>query len=128
MTTRVLLTERPIQAIDVTDLVCDGLAGPGVYLTSCPHTTAALMLMECDDELLFDLEQVAARIGTELGPLRHNKNNNPNGAAHVMSGAFGTQVIIPIDDDVPSLGTYQRIIFLELDGPRERHIELRKLC
>ncbi len=128
MIQRSLATERTVQAIDVTGLVFEGLSGSGLYLVSCPHTTVALLLMENDEDLLRDLEQAAVRAGQALGPLRHRKNNNPNGAAHLLSAAFGTQLLLPVEDGAPGLGAYQHIVFLELDGPRERRIDLRRLA
>ena len=127
MTVLTVTTERAVQALDVTGLVREGLSGTGIYLVSCPHTTAALLLMENDEDLLRDLERVAAQAGQGFGPLSHHKNNNPNGAAHLTSAALGTQVLLPVEDSAPALGAYQRIVFLELDGPRERRVEVRRL-
>jgi secondary thiamine-phosphate synthase enzyme len=126
-----LLTTGPIQAIDVTDLVAAELRAArsdGLALASCPHTTAALLLMESDEELLSDLEGLCARFAEERGPFRHHKNDNPNGAAHLLSAGFGTQLLLPVSAGDLTLGSYQRIVFLELDGPRERRIELRLLA
>jgi secondary thiamine-phosphate synthase enzyme len=117
-----------IQALDVTDLVqTNALAdGDGFLWASCPHTTAALLLCESDPEMLRDLERTAADLLGPLQPFQHNKNNNPNAAAHLFSSLMGTQLLLPFEGKV-LLGTYQRIIFLELDGPRARRVQLKHL-
>lgn len=121
-------TDRPVQALDLTEVVSRLADDPGLYMASCPHTTAALVLSESDEDLLLDFEGVVARVTAALGLLRHHKNDNPNGAAHIMSGIFGSQVFVPISTSGVSLGQYQRLVFLEMDGPRERTIELTRLA
>jgi secondary thiamine-phosphate synthase enzyme len=117
-----------VQAFDVTDLVQAHARadGDGFLWASCPHTTAALLLCESDPELLRDLERVADDLLGPLVPFQHNKNNNPNAAAHLFSSLMGTQLVLPFEGQVV-LGTYQRIIFLELDGPRTRLVQLKHL-
>lgn len=117
-----------VQAFDVTDLVQQHARkdGDGFLWASCPHTTAALLLCESDPEMLRDLERTAEDLLRPLEPFQHNKNNNPNAAAHLFSSLMGTQLLLPFERQVV-LGTYQRIIFLELDGPRTRRLQLKHL-
>lgn len=116
---------RPIQALDVTDLVA-GAAPPGSGLVwlSVPHTTAALILCEADEDMLSDIERTAAGLLEPLEPFRHNRNDNPNGRAHLMSSLMGSQLLLPLDRGRLALGPYQRVIFIELDGPRQRRLQL----
>ncbi|HUG06861.1 MAG TPA: secondary thiamine-phosphate synthase enzyme YjbQ [Candidatus Limnocylindria bacterium] len=123
-----LSTSRRIEARDVTDLVAGQSYPDGLLWVSCPHTTGALLLCESDPEMLADLEQVAAEIFAPFEPFRHRKNDNPNGAAHLFSSLMGTQLLVPVVDGAVRLGTYQRIIFLELDGPRKRRIQTASLA
>jgi secondary thiamine-phosphate synthase enzyme len=117
-----------IEARDITDLVqAHGHAdGDGFLWVSCPHTTAALLLCESDPEMRRDLERCAEDLLAPLEPFQHNKNNNPNAAAHLFSSLMGTQLLLPFEGKVV-LGTYQRIVFLELDGPRTRRLQLKHL-
>jgi secondary thiamine-phosphate synthase enzyme len=123
-----ITTTAGIEARDVTDLVQAHARahGDGFLWASCPHTTAALLLCESDPEMLRDLERCAEDLLGPLEPFRHNKNNNPNAAAHLFSSLMGTQLLLPFEDEVV-LGTYQRIVFLELDGPRTRRLQLKHL-
>lgn len=122
-----LTTERRIEARDVTDLVAGHRYPDGFLWVSCPHSTGALVLCESDPEMLSDLERVAAQLFAPFEPFRHRKNDNPNAAAHLLSSLMGTQLLLPVIDGVPRLGTYQRLIFLELDGPRTRRIQTASL-
>jgi thiamine phosphate synthase YjbQ (UPF0047 family) len=76
--------------------------------------------------MLRDLERCAVDLLRPLEPFQHNKNNNPNAAAHLFSSLMGTQLLLPFEGRVV-LGTYQRIVFLELDGPRTRRVQLKHL-
>ena len=121
-------TERSIQAIDITDRISE--AGPfpeGFVWVSVPHTTAALILCEADDKMLADVERAAGRLLTPLEPFTHDKNDNPNAAAHLMSAFMGSQLLLQSVAGVLDLGTYQRVLLVELDGPRERQVQIAPL-
>jgi secondary thiamine-phosphate synthase enzyme len=72
--------------------------------------------------MLEDYEKVAAGLPAPFEPFRHHRNDNPNAAAHVISSLAGTQLILPVEGGELGLGTWQRIILLELDGPKTRTI------
>jgi len=113
-------TDRSIQALDVTDLVTSRPWPDGFLLLSVPHTTAALILGENDPEMLEDYEKVAVGLPAPFEPFKHHRNDNPNAAAHVISSFAGTQLLLPVENGTVMLGTWQRIIFIELDGPKAR--------
>lgn len=120
-------TQRRVEARDITDLVTSLPNPDGFLWLSCPHTTAALLLSESDPDMLTDLEHCALKLFAPLEPFSHNKNNNPNASAHLFSSLMGTHLLLPVEGRV-QLGTYQRIVFLELDGPRSRRIHLKHLA
>lgn len=115
-------TERAIQALDVTDRVTEQSWPDGYLLLSVPHTTAALIVGENDPEMLEDYERVAAGLPAPFEPFKHHRNDNPNAAAHVISSFAGTQLIFPVEEGRIVLGAWQRIILVELDGPKQRTI------
>jgi secondary thiamine-phosphate synthase enzyme len=43
---------------------------------------------------------------------------------HILSSLIGTSVALPVDRGQILLGTWQRIVLVELDGPRERDLVL----
>ena len=121
-------TERAIQALDVTELITAQTWADGFLLVSIPHTTAALVLGENDPEMLEDYEKVAGGLPAPFEPFKHHRNDNPNAAAHVISSFAGTQLIVPVVDGSVMLGTWQRIIFIELDGPKARSLLVGSLA
>ncbi len=122
MDTLPFATSRKLEAIDLTDRLGEVRLDDGFVWLSTPHTTGALILCESDPEMLEDLERVARDLLAPFEPFRHHKNDNPNAAAHLLSAMFGSQLVLPVRDGRVLLGTYQRILFLELDGPRERQL------
>jgi secondary thiamine-phosphate synthase enzyme len=72
--------------------------------------------------MLEDYEKVAAGIPAPFEPFKHHRNDNPNAAAHIISSFAGTQLTLPVEGGQPLLGTWQRIILIELDGPKTRTI------
>ncbi len=122
-------TTRKTQVLNVTALIEQAAReiGDGVALISVPHTTAALLLCEDDDEMRADLERVAERWLEALEPFRHRRNNNPNAAAHVLSAFGGTQLILSIAGGKPEVGTYQNALLLEMDGPKKRELWVRAI-
>jgi secondary thiamine-phosphate synthase enzyme len=123
-----LHTERHIQALDVTEQVSSRRWPNGFLWIACPHTTAALVLGEADPEMLADYEKAAAGLFAPFEPFAHHKNDNPNAASHLLSSVAGSQLVLPVIDGRLALGEYQRIVFLELDGPRTRRLQLATLA
>ena len=55
------------------------------------------------------------------GVWRHDRVDG-NGAAHLKAAILGPGETIPVRDGQLVLGTWQAIMFVELDGPRDRRI------
>ncbi len=121
-------TTRRSQAIDITHLFTSRGWPDGLLLVSVEHTTAAIFLGESGSEMFEDYERVAARLVADGGPFRHETWNPGNAQAHVLSSFLGTQLLLPVTDGRLDLGTWQRVIFLELDGPRRRSIAVAGLA
>lgn len=115
-------TTRRVEAIDVTDRI--PLAADASFVwVAIPHTTAALIVCEADEDMLADIERVAAELPAPLAPFRHARGGNANAAAHLVSALAGTQLIVALDDEGGlSLGRWQRLVLLELDGPKRRRV------
>jgi len=122
-----LSTSRRTQAIDITHLFASREWPDGLLLASVEHTTAAIFLGESGSEMFADYERVAAGLVEQYGPFQHETWNPGNAQSHVMSSFIGTQLLLPISHGRLDVGTWQRVIFLELDGPRERSIALASL-
>ncbi len=122
-----LSTTRPTEAIDITHLF-DARSWPdGLLLASVEHTTAAIFLGESGAEMFADYERVASGLIEAHGPFLHETWNPGNAQSHVMSSFIGTQLLLPISKGRLDVGTWQRVIFLELDGPRRRSVAIASL-
>ena len=122
-------TRAHLDAFDITDVVNEKLTvmGEGLTLVSTPHTTVGLVLGPGDDAMLRDYIQLAKRWPALHGPFEHFDENNPNSEAHILSSFAGTHLMLHSADGRLSLGKYQRIIFLEFDGPRRRRVFIRTI-
>ena len=112
------------QLIDITDDVQKLARGvdEGVIWLHCPHTTAALTIQEnADPALRVDYLEHLAKLVPQPG-FRHDEGNAD---AHIKSSLIGTTQPILVDQGKLVLGTWQAIYFVELDGPRHRHILAR---
>ena len=131
-----LRTDTKEQLINITAEVKDAVARSGlrngfVSLFS-QHTTAALMVNEFQDALLDDIRCFLHRIVEETLPYKHNSPqfsdcDRHNAASHLRSLLFSHSVVLPVCGGEVVLGQFQRVIFAELDGPRERRLKVQVL-
>jgi len=49
----------------------------------------------------------------------HNPEHVPD---HILSAMIGTSVSLMVESGLLLLGTWQRVVLIELDGPREREL------
>lgn len=122
--TTTVSTERTRHAIDVTDHVAAHLPNDGFVHVSVPHTTCALVVSEPDPELLLDIERVVTEMLAPFEPFQHSRHDNPNAAAHIMSSVLGASTVVRVAGGLLCLGRWQRIVLVELDGPKERTLEV----
>lgn len=117
--------QRVIKDSGVTD---------GVAVAFCAHTTCALLINEWEDGALQDFR----RHLTELIPhdgryyahddfsirtQNMHQDERRNGHAHVKAMLLSaTSHAIPISAGEPAFGRWQRLIFFELDEPKDRTI------
>jgi secondary thiamine-phosphate synthase enzyme len=96
----------------------------GAILISVPHTTAAVTVGEnYDPDVTTDMERALAAWVPGVR-FDHGEGNSP---AHFLSEAIGTSRVIPLRDGKPVLGRWQGVFFIELDGPRERTVQVYSL-
>jgi secondary thiamine-phosphate synthase enzyme len=111
------------QVIDITEKVAETLRGSsGLVNVFVLHTTAAVTTADLDpgtDEDFLDfLEGI---IPKRQWRHPHNPEHAPD---HLLSSIIGPGVNVPVKNGHLQLGTWQRIILVELDGPRNRDIEI----
>ena len=106
----------------ISEQLKEGVTGLGVI--TVPHTTASILICEDDAELRDDLVRVAENLLQDCRPFKHIKRDNPNAEAHILSAIGGTSIILPVIDGRLDLGTYQNVLLLEMDGPKERTVKV----
>jgi secondary thiamine-phosphate synthase enzyme len=119
-------TSNATEIVNITQSIRESIvgAGSGLLYVSVPHTTAALFLGEDDLELREDIVKIVTETLVPLRPFKHIRKQNPNTEAHVFSSLFGTNLTLRVQSGLLVLGTYQNVLLLELDGPKERTVEL----
>ncbi|MEM3391626.1 MAG: secondary thiamine-phosphate synthase enzyme YjbQ [Archaeoglobaceae archaeon] len=119
-------TRQRTEIVDITEEVEKLLEGEGVALVFTPHTTASIILNEAEGRLLEDIVSTMDKIVPRNSNYRHNEIDN-NADAHIKASLLGNSVIIPFRDGKLQLGTWQRVLFVEFDGPRTRKVYVKVL-
>lgn len=122
--------------IDVTEELLRAIKDAGVTegcaVAYCRHTTCGLLINEWEDGALDDLRRHLNELvpdgyfaHDDLGRRTQNlvPNERANGRAHVTQMILGgTSHAIPVSAGEPLLGRWQRLIFVELDEPKDRSL------
>jgi secondary thiamine-phosphate synthase enzyme len=120
-----LHTDKKYEMLDITaqisEMVRSANVTEGVCCVFVPHVTAAVIINENDDmQIAQDLLDALDKMIPE-GIWRHDKFDN-NAAAHLKASILGPSESIPIQNGRLTLGTWQSVLFVELDGPRDRKV------
>jgi secondary thiamine-phosphate synthase enzyme len=104
----------------------------GFLLVQSLHTTTAIFINEFQQALLDDIKSFLEKLVGRLEYWRHNDPNlsecsRKNADSHLRAMLLGHTLSIPVRDGELALGTWQSIILAELDGPRERAIQVQVL-
>jgi secondary thiamine-phosphate synthase enzyme len=121
-------TGKPVDVVDITDHIERTLRESGIENGICLvyslHTTTGLTVNEADDALINDILNLMQRIVPKGAGYQHDRGDG-NTHAHLQATLLGNSVIIPVERRKLVMGTWQRILFFELDGPRRRNIFAR---
>jgi secondary thiamine-phosphate synthase enzyme len=121
-----LSTSKPSEIVDITDLVQAQVRASGVRqglaCIAVAHCTCALYVNENESGLVADTTALIASISR--GEWRHDRIDD-NAAAHLAATLLGSSVTLPIADAALELGTWQRLMLVELDGPRRRAVTIQ---
>lgn len=104
----------------------------GHLLVSSRHTTCAVTINENEPRLIEDLKRFLARLAPKSGNYLHNDieaRGMPaeprNAHAHLAAMLLGAAQWVPVADGALALGTWQSVLFVELDGPRRRAVSVQ---
>lgn len=92
----------------------------GVCQLSVLHTTAALATADLDPGTDLDMLDAFEHL---IPKLQYRHPHNPEHVPdHILSTLIGTSLALMLDRGLLLLGTWQRVVLIELDGPREREL------
>ena len=121
----IVRTNKKQEMVDITqrvaDLVKQSRVSDGICLVYVPHATAAVAINEnADPNVCEDILEALANLIPE-GRWRHDRIDN-NAAAHIKATLLGPSQAVPVRGGRLRLGTWQSVMLVELDGPRERSV------
>lgn len=137
-----VVSARATEFIDITDRLAalvDQLAlREGVLVVQTLHTTTGLLVNEAEPLLIEDLaarlacwapldlpyahDDLARRTVNVLGTRERR-----NGHAHCRAALFRTSESLIVEHGRLCLGRWQRVLFVECDGPQRRHVVVRAI-
>jgi len=111
------------QILIITDEVDRALgeltSSDGICTVIVPHTTCAISVNEnADPDVPADLTRALRAMVPDVR-FQHGEGNSD---AHLLSMLIGTSLSWPYREGKLALGTWQGVYFIELDGPRQRHV------
>jgi secondary thiamine-phosphate synthase enzyme len=120
-------TDRLKQVVDLTDrvnaLIAKRKIAEGLCCLFVTHTTACLTTGEVGEGTEKDLLDVVQEMIPKID-FRHG--HDPSHAwSHMASSILGPSLTVPVSDGKLVLGTWQSVLLVELDGPRERDLNVR---
>lgn len=125
-------TAESIGIYDVTQKIQDFVDAQKIHsghvLVFSRHTTTALSVNECEERLLVDIKNYLKKLAPPEDRYLHNDlhlrevppDEPINAHSHLMAMTLGNSEMVPIVEGQLALGTYQSVMFVELDGPRQR--------
>ncbi len=117
--------------IDITqqteDTIKESYIKDGVVTLFVSGSTGALTTIEYEPGLLVDFPKMLERIAPKNIEYGHEKMwHDGNGHSHVKASLIGPSLTVPFKDKKLLLGTWQQIVFLELDTrSRNRNLVLQ---
>ena len=118
------ITER-VQEVIQKSRVSSGF----VHLQSL-HTTTALLVNEWQRALIEDMKEHLSQMVPREGDWRHNNPqysdcDRSNADSHLRGMILGQSLSLQVRQAALILGTWQRILLAEFDGPRTRSVSVQ---
>ena len=127
-------TRKRIEILDITEevyrIVMKSGIKNGLVNLWVPHSTAAIAVNEHDTDLWGDIVNVLQKIAPLKEDYQHNAKygwsmGEQNAHAHILSCLIKPGVSIPLENGRMHLGTWQSILFIEMDGSRSRRVHVQ---
>ena len=109
------ITEEVIEAVRESGI------SEGIACIYSPHTTCCVRVNEFEQGFLEDFAELLQRLVPRETYYAHEDMAVGNGHSHCMAMLLGTAgESVPVRDGELCLGTWQRVLFIELDRERDR--------
>ena len=117
------------EVVDLTDrleaMIRKAKLQEGLCTLFVTHTTAALTTGEIGEGTEQDFLQVVEKM---IPRIQFQHAHNPAHAwSHMASSILGPSLTVPVAGGKLVLGTWQSVMLVELDGPRERMVHVTLL-
>lgn len=119
-------TQNKKEVVDITDQINEEIQKKkfkkGICNLFVTHTTCALTTADLDPGTDQDYLHAFAHL---VPNLNYNHPHDPSHMSdHILSSLVGTSLTLPVEKGQLVLGTWQKVILIEFDGPRERQVVL----
>ena len=126
MKTITVTTKKKDEIVDITETIETHLqeinTENGICFIFIAHTTCALTTADLDPGTDRDLLDALRHLLPKLSYRHpHDPTHTPD---HILSSIIGPSLAIPFTNRQLLLGTWQRVILVELDGPRRRTVHI----
>lgn len=99
--------------------------GEGICHVMVMHSTAAVVVNEtADPNIGTDIAAALDRAVPDRAGWLHDRIDD-NASAHIKATFLGPSELVPVRGADLVLGTWQRIILMEFDGPRTRQVHVQ---
>ncbi|RLG23428.1 YjbQ family protein [Methanosarcinales archaeon] len=121
-------TRGNVDILDITDDVSSLLRKSnfksGIVTVFVHGSTAALTTIEYEPGLIEDMKRMLEQVAPQGIEYKHNLRwGDGNGHSHIRASLLGPGITVPFQDSSLMLGTWQQIVFIDLDNrPRSRDI------
>ncbi len=112
------LTSKAARALERSGLEA------GVVVVFAFGATGAVTTIEYEPGLVEDMKDALERIAPKEIEYAHNQRwGDGNGHSHIRASVIGPSLTVPFSEGKLMLGTWQQIVFLDLDNrPRYRRV------
>jgi len=120
-------TSKKREIIDITEIINDFLKKEKkenglIYLLSL-HTTCSLTTADLDPGTDLDMLDAFEKM---IPNLKYRHPHDPSHVSdHILTSLIGTHLLLPFEKNKLILGTWQRVVLIEFNGPKEREIFIK---
>jgi len=123
-----LRSERETEFMDITSevgrIVRESGIKEGIANVFSRHTTTGIIINENEPNIVQDYQELLHNLVPRSLHYKHDQIDS-NAASHLRAALLGPGVVVPVEGGRLSLGTWQRIFLVELDGPRRRKVKVQ---